>query len=180
MKNICFFGSPGTGKSTLAATLFGYMKSKDYEVEYVTEYAKDLVYSKDFMTLSDQVMVFAKQQHAWFKLKKSNLRFTINDSPFIMGIAYIQDNEHLPRDTFESLLVQMYKSYDTINFYINRDFKDDEYRSSGRRETLNESLEIDKKIREVLGSSDIEVNDLYFGPDLLQQTITILQQKGVL
>lgn len=42
------FGSPGSGKSTTAAGLFYKLKTSDYNVELVTEVAKDLVWLNDF------------------------------------------------------------------------------------------------------------------------------------
>ena len=43
-KIINIFGNPGSGKSTIAAYLFTELKSRNIEVELVTETAKDLVY----------------------------------------------------------------------------------------------------------------------------------------
>ena len=62
---INLFGGPSTGKSTLAALLFGTLKSKyDLNCEYVNEYAKDLVYEKrNQILLKDQLYIFAKQNH---------------------------------------------------------------------------------------------------------------------
>lgn len=47
MVNINLFAGPGTGKSTTAAGVFFEMKRSGMSVEYVTEYAKSLVFSKD-------------------------------------------------------------------------------------------------------------------------------------
>ena len=41
---INLIGSPGTGKSTLASELFSKMKWQGYDVELVSEYAKELVW----------------------------------------------------------------------------------------------------------------------------------------
>lgn len=41
---INLIGSPGTGKSTIAAELFARMKWLGFDVELVSEYAKELVW----------------------------------------------------------------------------------------------------------------------------------------
>ena len=46
-KIINIFGNPGSGKSTIAAYLFTALKSRNIEVELVTETAKDLVWDED-------------------------------------------------------------------------------------------------------------------------------------
>jgi tRNA uridine 5-carbamoylmethylation protein Kti12 len=94
-KHICIFAGPGTGKSTTCAGLFYKMKSNGYKVEYCTEYAKNLVFSKDFYRLKDQLYVLAKQSHPWFKLD-SQVDYTINDGPFLLGTIYLQESEHIP------------------------------------------------------------------------------------
>lgn len=109
MKHICLFGGPGVGKSTISSGLFNLMKRKGYSVEYVTEYAKGLTYSKSTFRLSDQLYILAKQHHPWFVLK-SQIDYTVNDSPFILGLAYTQETEHLPLNEFKNLIISMYKT----------------------------------------------------------------------
>ena len=104
MLNINFFGGPGTGKSTTSAGVFHEMKKNGYKVEYVSEYAKDLVYSKDFYKIKDQLMILAKQHHPWFKLEEQ-VDYTVNDGPFLLGSIYLQDSPHLPKKEFEDLLL---------------------------------------------------------------------------
>ena len=45
---INMLSGPGSGKSTLAAELFVEMKKQGYKVEYLQEYAKKLVWQKNF------------------------------------------------------------------------------------------------------------------------------------
>lgn len=51
--NINIFGGPGVGKSTISSGLFYQMKTRGYKVEFISEYAKDLTYGKDFVKLKD-------------------------------------------------------------------------------------------------------------------------------
>jgi broad-specificity NMP kinase len=50
MKNtlvVSLFAGPGVGKSTMATGIFSALKFKGIECEYVSEYAKNLVWGKE-------------------------------------------------------------------------------------------------------------------------------------
>ena len=66
---INFFGEPGSGKSTASAGLFYLLKQRKYNVELVTEFAKDLVYDEHTKALSCQNFVFANQEYRLSRLK---------------------------------------------------------------------------------------------------------------
>ena len=139
-----FFGGPGVGKSTLATDLFSSMKKSRYKVELVTEFAKELVYAEDFTRLRDQILMFAEQNHRLKRLK-GEVDFVITDSPLLNGIIY---NNSVDRDVFDPLVERVFKSYNNINFFIERD--DNRYQKYGRIHSLQEAKEIDKKILDVL------------------------------
>jgi hypothetical protein len=173
MKNICLFGGPSTGKSTIAAGLFFEMKKKGLKVEYVTEYAKDLVYSKDFYRLKDQLYILAKQHHPWFKLE-GQLDFTINDGPFILGIIYLQDHPHLQRDLFEELIISIWNSYETINIFLERDLEKHPYQEYGRKESLSEALNKDKEILDMLIKNKIPYHKVKVGENTVQEIMELI------
>jgi thymidylate kinase len=151
-KHICLFGGPGCGKSTASAGLFNKMKRKGYKVELVTEYAKDLVYSKDFMTLSDQIMVLAKQHHKWFKLEEQ-VDWTVSDAPFLLSSVYVQEKKHLNKEKFIEFIVETYKGYETVNIILERDLE--HFQEYGRNQNLEEAIELDNSIKEILESNNI-------------------------
>ena len=84
MKVINFFGGPCSGKSTAAAGLFYLMKKQKYNVELVTEFAKDLVYEDHTMALSEQNYVFANQEYRLARLE-GKIDYAISDSPLILS-----------------------------------------------------------------------------------------------
>jgi ATP:corrinoid adenosyltransferase len=61
MKVINIFAGPCAGKSTTAAGLFYLMKVSGYNVELVTEYAKDMTWEGRHNILGDQLYILAKQ-----------------------------------------------------------------------------------------------------------------------
>ena len=176
MVNINFFGGPGTGKSTTSAGVFHEMKKAGYSVEIVTEYAKDLVYSKDYFKLKDQLMILANQSHPWFKLEKQ-VEYTVNDGPFLLGLVYLQENPHMPMHEFKAFLLKMWHSYNHINIFIERDIEAHEYQEYGREQTLVEAIEKDNEIKEVLDQNGIPYYSVVMGPKTVKDTLKIIKEN---
>lgn len=153
MVNINLFGGPGSGKSTSAFDLFPKMKKHGYKCEFVPEYAKELTYGKDFTKLSDQLLILGEQHHRLFRLK-DEVDMVIHDSPFIMGLVYLQDDPHLPKKEYRKLITKMFKSYKNFNIFIERD--DNTYQSYGRNQTLEECKQKDKEILDLLDEEGIK------------------------
>ena len=175
MININLFGGPGTGKSTTSAGLFHEMKKRGYSVEYITEYAKDLVYSKDFFKLKDQLMILAKQSHSWFKLE-DQLDYTINDGPFLLGLVYLQENPHLPEKEFKEFLLKMWHSYDHINIFIERNLEEHGYQEYGRTQTLEEAIQKDEEIKQVLEENGIPYISVEMGDNTVNEILKIIEK----
>lgn len=142
MKIINLFAGPGSGKSTTAAGLFYLMKSNQYNVELITEYAKDLTWENRSRTLDNQIYVFAKQYHRIFRLT-DKVEWVITDSPILLSLVYAKQ---VP-ESFKQLVLDTWKSQNNISFFINR-LK--AYSIVGRSQTKDESIQIDNQIKEVL------------------------------
>jgi nicotinamide riboside kinase len=152
MVNINLFGGPSVGKSTCAYELFPKMKKHDYKVEFVPEYAKELTYGKDYTKLSDQLLILGEQHHRLFRLA-GEVDMVIHDSPFIMGLVYLEDDPHLPKKEYKKLIVKMFKSYSNLNIFIERD--DKTYQAYGRSQTLEECKQKDTEILALLDEYEI-------------------------
>jgi len=174
--NICLFGGPGTGKSTISTGVFHQMKKEGYSIEYVPEYAKDLTYSKDHFKIKDQVMILAKQSHPWFKLE-GQVDYTVNDGPFFLGLVYLQDNPHLPKEEFKNLLVSMWKSYHTINIFLERNLEEHGYQEYGRNQTLEEAIQKDKEIKQTLEEYGIDYYSVEMSEDAVSKIIEIVESR---
>ena len=82
---INLLGSPGSGKSTTAALLFGEMKKRGYSVDLVPEYAKELIWEGREATFEDEVYIFAKQNHRVFRLN-GKVDFIVTDAPLLQKL----------------------------------------------------------------------------------------------
>lgn len=153
LKVVNIFGGPGTGKSTTAAYLFHELKCHGSNAELVTEYAKDMVWEGRHNVLSDQLYMMAKQNRKLNRLVEHGLDVAITDSPLILGALYQPDDYYA---SFESLLVEVFKSYDNFNIYLQRSTV---YNSLGRNQTEDEARAIDEANLKLLANYDIEVHD---------------------
>lgn len=149
LKVINLFTGPGSGKSTIMAGLFYELKRRGYCCEMTPEYAKDKVYGENWKDMDNQFYIGAKQYHKLFRLQ-GKVDYAISDSPLLLSIYY----DRTGNMNFRGLMVDLFKQFDNINFFIERD-KDIPYEESGRLQTLEESIEIDKNIRHILVSSSI-------------------------
>ena len=139
------FGGPGTGKSTLMAAIFAKLKSKGYDCEMCPEFAKELVWENRLETFSDELYLFAKQNHRLFRLI-GKVDIVITDRPLYLSIPYYnyykgryQSYENLVKDTFES--------YNNLNIFLERRKK---FMQNGRNENEQESKEFDERFRDCL------------------------------
>ena len=149
MLNINLFGGPGTGKSTTAAELFSRMKASQYKVELLQEYAKDLTYGKDTVKLSDQLHVLGEQHHRLFRLHGA-VDYVIHDSPFIMGLAYLDPNGIIPVNSFKVLTLELFHRYNNLNILLVRNTDKHPYQEYGRTQSLVEAKNKDKFIEQLL------------------------------
>jgi thymidylate kinase len=136
---INLYGGPGSGKSTTAAGTFHLMKMKLYDVELVTEFAKDLVYQKRTHMFTEQDYISAKQHHRLRRLVQYGVKYCITDSPLLFAHLYA------PHDYFPSFLPfinEVFNSYTNINIFIRRV---KQYTQKGRVENEEEAKEIDRK-----------------------------------
>jgi AAA domain len=150
LKVINMYAGPGAGKSTTAAGLFFKMKSAQFSVELVTEYAKDKVYEGHLGCLEDQIYIFGKQQRRLNRLR-GHVEWAITDSPLILSILYNKDLS----PTFNNLVLETFNKYINYNFFIQRV---KEYKQIGRTQTELEAMALDKVLTGLLADYEIPYN----------------------
>lgn len=146
------FGGPGAGKSTSAAALYAEMKMQGYSVEYVNEYAKQMVYEDKghwLVKAADfQVMLTAQQLHRMWILRE-HVDYVIMDSPLILPVLYV-DPDWTCYNEFTTFIIKLFKSYNNINFFLNRPAR---FESGGRVHNEEEAKAVDDRIKTLM--SDI-------------------------
>lgn len=148
---INLFSGPSAGKSTMATGLFNKLKTQNINSEYVDEYAKHLVWSENYATLANQIYVSATQYYKeWILYNKVDV--IITDSPIILGLIYWSDKTSPEYKFFYSLLIELFKKQNSINFFINRSKP---YNKTGRIESEDQAKLIDSLIKEMLIDNNI-------------------------
>ena len=136
---INLFAGPGAGKSTLATGVFSILKMHGVNCEYVSEYAKDLVWeSKERLLNTDPLYIFAKQLARQQKLI-DKVDVVITDSPLLIGLAYHDER------FFNELVFNKFQEYDNTNYFVER-VKD--FNPAGRTQNLQEAQNISSKIKD--------------------------------
>jgi len=171
-KVINFIGGPGCGKSTMSGQLFGYMKEKRYNVEYVSEFAKQLAWDKAINTIDDQIYLLGVQNHGLYSLM-GEADYIITDSPILLNITYgwkslRKFNKDAVIPSFSALVRDIYYQYDNTLFYVDR--KERHYSTSGRLESENEALTLDRHIKDMLDVYEIPYTEI----EKFEQCLAIL------
>ena len=153
-KIINLFGGPGSGKSSTAGELFGYMKQKRLSVEYVLEIAKPYATIKDYKTLDDQIFMFGQNQHQLYTYL-GEVDWIISDSPLLLSYIYIDGNmskfsgKDSPfRKQFKKFVIETFNNFNNVNFFVDRQNR--EFRQEGRVHDEIQSRELDNKIKDLL------------------------------
>ena len=130
------------------------MKKRGIETEYVSEYAKELVWDNNMEmldgSLGHQQIIYNEQSKRINRLL-GKVDVVVTDSPTLLSLMYLKE----PSEPFENRVVEEFKQNQNFNLFINRG---KEFQQTGRIHTLQECKVIDNKIKEFLKS-----NDIYFG-----------------
>ena len=136
------WGGPGCGKSTTMARLFSELKVQGYNVEMVSEFAKDLVYEKRDETMKDELYIFAKQNHRLFRVK-DKVDIIVTDRPLPLTCVY--DKVYGKNDkSLHELVRNTFKEYNNINIFLK--FNEKNYKKEGRLQEKSEALDLHEKI----------------------------------
>ena len=181
-----FIGAPGCGKSIISALIFAQLKLKHYVTEYVQEYAKQLVWTKDFDTLNNQYYV-TKHQYKLLKQIDGKVNYIVTDGPLIHGLYYNTYNPDNTSDITKTthLILDSHHHFRNINIVLTRgDFA---YEQEGRLQTKSEARDIDVIMKQLLKTKQINYKEFLANAEpeniaqmvdyVLQQSVTELQSK---
>jgi ABC-type oligopeptide transport system ATPase subunit len=117
MKFVNLIAGPGSGKSTGAQLLAGMLSASGYRTELVQEFAKAMTWQKNTAALKNQLYMFAKQDHRLEVLRDEPLDFVIIDGCILNALIFPLAREY---PSFEPLVIEVFNSYENINFFIER------------------------------------------------------------
>lgn len=174
---INMMGGPGAGKSTMASLLFAKMKMAGISCEYVTEYAKDMVWENRYNILNDQLYILSKQ---FRRLKRINgaVDVIITDSPIINNIYYngkiTNSMDKISNKIINELVFELCDKFDNYYYLIERNHG---YEQKGRYQTEQESNIVSKEIKDMLDSFGIEYAQLISGEDSVNRILIEIKDR---
>ena len=174
---INMMGGPGAGKSTMASLLFAKMKIAGINCEYVTEYAKDMVWENRYNILNDQLYILSKQYR---RLKRINgaVDVIITDSPIINNIYYnskiTNSMDKISNKLINELVFELCDKFDNYYYLLERNHN---YEQQGRYQTEEESNIVSLEIQEMLDSFDIDYTTLVSGEDSVDKILKDIKEK---
>lgn len=123
---------------------------RSYNVELVTEFAKDKIWDDQLNAMNNQAYIFGEQYQRLFRLEKK-VDIVITDSPLPFSIIF--NNNSALRKNFEKAVLDVYNSYNNIDFFIHNITKN--FTQTGRRENKEESLIVEQKMKKLLKENKI-------------------------
>jgi hypothetical protein len=165
------YGGPGTGKSTNATLLFGKLKTAGVNAEYVSEFAKDLVWEGRDSALTFQPYITAKQTFRLYRLQ-GQVAVVVTDSPLLFGLIYQGQG---CTQSYPSFLLESYHNFDNVNYFLRRDTEVHPYNPKGRMQTENEAVKLDCRILQMLQSQNVPFEEVKILAG--EQTADLLKEK---
>lgn len=180
---INLIGGPGVGKSTVATGLFSELKQRKVSAEYVSEYAKELVWEDTQKLLENQIHVFSEQFRRQYRLL-NKVKYVVTDSPLLLNSVYFeyyinklsdenkffsQEYENLCRKFFDAT----FNEFENLTFLL---YRNKNYDTSGRNQSYDEACELDDIIIDKIISTKNSYVPLYGNEE--QNIKTILNILG--
>lgn len=164
------FGGPGAGKTTSCWEIASELKKAGYCVEYVSEYAKELVWEGQMElldgSLAHQQQLFCEQQNRQERLM-GKVDLIVTDAPLLQNLLYCRER---PPAFYQDMVMDAFQAHTNFNYLMERDFSQP-FEERGRIHTLKESQQKDAQIKRFLQESGI-----YYGT-YSHQTVTTLVQN---
>ena len=148
-------GAPGAGKTTIASAIFSELKMLGLSVEYVPEFAKQLVWLERFDLLNNQHYVSGKQYN-YLKSIDGKVDYIVTDGCMVHGLYYNRfnvDNFCNIKKTDDQIL-KWNQEFD--NMYIHLEKGDFPYEQVGRMQTEEESMNINYELIKIMDELAIE------------------------
>jgi predicted ATPase len=151
-------GSPGSGKTTIAANIFAALKTRGFPAEFIAEKAREVIaHRKSHGMVLDESMqdsIVESQYRAEIDFAKSTDAPVICDSSLLLTYLYVRNPELNPLIKKLDHLMEDVSRYINTIFYcpLSNVIQYGEYskNDSNRIHSVKESDEIDHKIPELL------------------------------
>ena len=175
---INLLGAAGSGKSTLATKVFTTLKMKGYNCEYVSEYAKQIVYEENYKKLNNQLLIFSNQYYN-LDLLRDKVDIIVTDSPMLLSIFYNKNFNkknpyQIPNKILEDLVLYCHSTFDNLNYFIKRNH---EYKKEGRYQTEEQAKVEEKQLLDLLNSLNVSFDILSSTDDCASKIVDGIEKR---
>jgi predicted ATPase len=179
-------GSPGSGKTTIAANIFAALKTRGFPAEFIAEKAREVIaHRKSNGLVLDESMqdpIIESQYRAEIDFAKSTDAPVICDSSLLLTYLYLRNPEVNPLVKKLDHLMEDVSRYINTIFYcpLSNVLQYGEYakNDANRIHSVKESDEIDRKIPEILKTKVPNTRVLVLTGDI--QACTALALKEII
>ena len=146
------------------------MKWEGYDVELVSEYAKELVWEERMETMKNEVYLFGKQHQRLFRLK-NKVQYIITDRPLILSQFYNSKYGDASQE-FKNIVLHEVRKYNNFNIFLHRSKP---YISKGRNQTEEESNEFSREILSMMRTLGEDVIEVVATEGLVEDLLKIIK-----
>jgi len=170
---INFIGAPSSGKTTLCSLLFGHLKLKGVKVEYVPEFAKQLVWMQEFDLLNNQYYV-TKKQYELLKCMVGQVDIVVTDSSLANGLYYNRYNVNNTSNVkkTEHHIIEWMSEFENMFIFVEKgNFP---YEQVGRVENEEQAKHVEKELKNILDGYNIKYMTCVSSLDTLDTLMTMV------
>ncbi len=158
-KVINIIGGPGSEKSLFTAAIILQLHLRQKSVELIPDYAKSLVWQKDYEALRNQYKI-AQQQFHMLELLDGQVQYLVTESSLPQILYY---NEFYPDNICDvaktrKQILEWYKQHKNVNILVERG--DRKYVHTGRFQDEEQAKEVDRGMRALLRREGIAFTPL--------------------
>jgi hypothetical protein len=147
---INIIGGPGSDKALFTSAIILYLHLHHKTVELIPDYAKSLVWRKDFEALRNQYQI-AQQQFQMLELLDGQVQYLVTEASLPQILYY---NEFYPDNICDVVktrkqILDWYKQHNNINVMVERG-SERKYIRTGRFQDEEQAKEVDRGMRALL------------------------------
>jgi hypothetical protein len=148
-KVINIIGGPGCDKSLFTAAIILYLNLHHKSVEQIPDFAKALVWQKDYEALKNQYNI-AQQQFRMLELLDGQVQYLVTESSLPQIMYY---NENYPDNICDiqktrKQILEWYKQHNNVNVVVERGER--KYIHTGRFQDEEQAKAVDRGMRALL------------------------------
>lgn len=149
-KVINIIGGPGSDKSLFTGAILLYLHLHHKTVELIPDYAKSLVWQKDYDALRNQYRI-AQQQFQMLSLLDGQVQYLVTESSLPQVLYY---NEFYPENICDvgktrKQIIEWYRQFNNVNILVER-ASERKYIHTGRFQDEEQAKEVDRGMRALL------------------------------